>query len=257
MVERFPTAMSVRESSTAQDSIGMLTRSARCRKLLWGLASLAALGCGGDQGPHPSLRLSILGHVLSAEPAPVPVAGATVALREFQGLESSRILVQTTTDQAGAYQLTYIFTSICKAPDQPGFWIEAAAERYEMKSTISFDVPFSDPPVYCTNDPQTIDLSLQPLGWLRVLTGTTGSPQDPDGYAPVLTGKFPYPLGEMSLAYPMGANDEQVIELLPGQFSLELTDVAGNCTVVGDNPRTVVVAARDTAVTAFQVTCAP
>lgn len=235
----------------------MRTRSAHCRKLPWGMASLAALGCGGDQGPHPTMHLSIRGHVLSTDPAPVPVAGTTVALREFQGLETSRTLVQTTTDQAGAYQLNYTFTSICQAPDQPGFWIEAAAERYERKSTISFDQPFSDPPVYCTNDPQTFDLSLQPLGWLRLITGTTGSPQDPDGYAPVVTGKFPYPNGEMSLAYPMGANAEQVIELLPGQFALELTDVAGNCTVAGDNPRVVVVAASDTAVTTFHVSCAP
>ena len=63
----------------------MRTRSARCSKLLWGMASLAALGCGGDQGPHPTLRLSIRGHVLSTDPAPVPVAGATVALRVCRG----------------------------------------------------------------------------------------------------------------------------------------------------------------------------
>jgi len=92
-----------------------------------------------------------------------------------------------------------------------------------------------------------INLSLQPLGSLRVLTSTSGSGLDPDGYDLVLDG---------TLAYPMGVNDEQVLPMLPGEYSLELTEIAGNCTVAGDNPRTVTVAARETTVFTFQVTCA-
>ena len=107
---------------------------------------------------------------------------------------------------------------------------------------------FSDPVIYCTNEPQVIDLSLQPFGWLQVITNTSGSGLDPDGYTLVFDGRF---------AYPMGLNDEQVLSQLPGQYSLELTEVAGNCTVAGDNPHTVTVTARDTTVSTFQVTCAP
>jgi hypothetical protein len=52
-------------------------------------------------------------------------------------------------------------------------------------------------------------------------------------------------------------NTEQTLPLLPGPFTLELTDVAGNCTVAGDNPRAVTVAPRETVVSTFEVTCAP
>lgn len=227
-------------------------------RLVW-LLMVGVLGCGdgGDQGPPPPVRLSIQGQVLSAEPSPLSVAGATVALRDFKGFESSQTLAQTTSSQAGRYQLTYTFTSLCKSPDQAGYWIEASAKGYEMRSTISFDTPFSDPPIYCTNDPQVIDLSLQPLGWLQLTTKTGGSGVAPDSYSPTLTGRFPYLEGERSVAYPMGANAAQILELLPGQFALELTEVAGNCTVAGENPRTVTVAARDTVVSTFEVTCAP
>ena len=233
-------------------------RSAYCGKLFWVLASVAPLGCGGDnQGPPASVRLLIQGQILSADPTPVAVAGATVALRTFQGLDNSQTLVQTTNGQTGKYQLTYTFTSICEPQDKTLNWIEVTAEGYETASTFSADLSFqtwpSDPLIYCTRDPQVINLSLHPFGSLQMITNTSGSGLDPDGYTLLLGGKVGFPGG---LGYTMGLNDEQLVQLLPGQYSLELTEVAGNCTVAEDNPRTVTVAARDTTVSTFQVTCA-
>jgi len=135
--------------------------------------------------------------------------------------------------------------------------IAVSASGYETKSTFSVVTPFSDPPIYCTNDPQEINLSLNPLGGLQLITNTSGSGLDPDGYWPVLTGKFFSADGDMSIAYPMGVNAQQILPLLPGQFALELTELAENCTVAGDNPRTVTVPARDTVASTFEVTCAP
>jgi hypothetical protein len=99
-----------------------------------------------------------------------------------------------------------------------------------------------------------IDLSLHPFGSLQVITNTTGSGLDPDGYA-LHVGE---PLDDAVIEYLMGLNDEAILsQVLPGEYSLELTEVAGNCAVAGDNPRTVTVAARDMTVSTFQVTCAP
>ena len=211
----------------------MRARAVWCRKLLWILVWGAAVGCGGDdQGPPP----------------PVAVAGATVALRHFKGLLGSpETLAQTTTNQTGNYQLSYAFSSLCEPQDNTTDWLEVMADGYQSASTF-VSPEFSDPVILCTSEPQVINLSLQPLGSLRVLTSTSGSGLDPDGYDLVLDG---------TLAYPMGVNDEQVLPMLPGEYSLELTEIAGNCTVAGDNPRTVTVAARETTVFTFQVTCAP
>lgn len=230
----------------------MRARSANCRKLLWSLAWGAALGCGGDQGPFPTVRLSIQGQVLSADPTPVAVAGAIVALRHFKGLLGNpESLAETSTDQAGNYRLTYTSTSACEPTDNTTDWIEASADGYETASTFASPA-FSDPVIYCTDEPQVINLSLQPFGALQVITNTSGSGLDPDGYALHLGGGVSGGVDE----YPMGLNDQLILsQLRPGQYSLELTDVAGNCTVAEDNPRTVTMAGRDTTVSTFQVAC--
>jgi hypothetical protein len=174
-----------------------------------------------------------------------------VALRAFEGLTGSKTLAHTTTGAAGGYQLSYVFTSVCGPQDNTLDWIEVSAEGYATTSTLTFDPSLptwpSDPPIYCTSDPQVINLSLQPFGFLRVTTTTGGPGLDSDGYA-LIVGQ---------LGYPMGMNDDRILPEVPGQYSLELTEVAANCAVAGDNPRTVAVAARDTAVSTFQVTCAP
>ncbi len=217
-------------------------------KLIGALALVAALGCGGDQGPYPTVRLLIQGQIFSADPVPAVIPRATVALYHFQGLLGNpQIAARTTADHTGHYRLQHTYTSICEAPDEAGYWIEASAEGYETESTFTFDNQYSDPPIYCTNEPQVINLSLQPFGTLQVITNTRGSGLDPDGHALLVGG----------LGYPMGVNDELILsQLRPGQYSLELIEVAGNCTVAGDNPRTVTVAARDTTVSTVQVTCA-
>jgi hypothetical protein len=230
----------------------MQSHSACCRELLWVLASVASLGCGGDHGPYPTVRLSIRGQVLSADPTPVAVAGATVSLRAFLGLSSSKTLAHAITGQTGNYQLNYSFTSICEPQDNTLDWIEASADGYQNATTFSNDDPSlptwpSDPPIYCTNEPQVINLSLEPFGSLQMITSTTGSGLDPDGYLLLLDGN----------GYSTGPNDELVLSKMPGQYSLELTEVAGNCAVAGDNPRTVTVTARETTVSTFQVTCSP
>ena len=131
-------------------------------KVLRALAWAAALGCGGgggDQGPPPALTLTIQGQVVRAGQDPVPIPGASVLLREW--LEPD-VRARVTTDAAGRYQLRYTYNTDCEPTDHPLMWLEASAEGYWLTSTASvLSGQWSDPPIYCTANPQTIDLSLR------------------------------------------------------------------------------------------------
>lgn len=82
---------------------------------------------------------------------------------------------------------------------------------------------------------------------LRIRTATTGTDQDRDDYIVSLVD---------SATQNIGLNAERGWDrLLPGDYGLELLDVAANCTVGGENPRTVTMVPIDTVVTVFNVSC--
>jgi hypothetical protein len=84
-------------------------------------------------------------------------------------------------------------------------------------------------------------------GRLRVITRTTGEDPDDDGYVLRVNDED---VGGIE------NNDEQTIsDLAPGDYTVELGDVADNCEVADENPRTVTVTAGETAETEFDVTC--
>jgi hypothetical protein len=84
-------------------------------------------------------------------------------------------------------------------------------------------------------------------GDLEVTTTTSGSDPDPDGYTVTVDGGPSQPIASNGTVTFVGVAE--------GNHSVELTGVAGNCTVGGANPRTVVVPFGGTATTAFGVTC--
>ena len=219
------------------------------------------IACGHDEGPPPTVRLSIRGHVLTADPISAPVVGATVGLWQFKGLTSSERIAHATTDHTGSYQLNYSFTSICADSERLLHWLEGSAEGYETVRTLTNDDPSlptwpSNPPIYCTSSPQTIDLVMHPVGTLRAITNTGGPGLDPDGFNLRVAGEGP--ATGVDRRYAIGINEELVLpELRAGPYLLELLEVAENCAVAGDNPRTVTVAAREETVSTFQVTCTP
>jgi dipeptidyl aminopeptidase/acylaminoacyl peptidase len=78
-------------------------------------------------------------------------------------------------------------------------------------------------------------------------TTTTGSPIDPDGYRVSIDG------GE---AVPIGTNASFTVDAIaPGAHSILLSEVSPECTVTGENPRTLTVAAGTTTETTFSVSC--
>jgi len=84
-------------------------------------------------------------------------------------------------------------------------------------------------------------------GNLTVSTSTTGSNLDPDGYTVTVDG------GESQTVASNGS--VTFTGLSAGSHSVQLTGVAGNCTVSGANPQTVNVPSGGTASTTFTVTC--
>lgn len=131
------------------------------RRMVTVVACAAAVACGGDEGPHPTVTLRIQGVIRSSDASATPIQGARIALREFL---NPQILVQTTTDHIGRYELQHTFTSVCEPADELVDWIEASADGFEPASTFTSEAGhYSDPPIYCTSEIQVIDLALQPL----------------------------------------------------------------------------------------------
>jgi hypothetical protein len=86
------------------------------------------------------------------------------------------------------------------------------------------------------------------VGDLDVTTATSGSDLDPDGYTVTVDG---------GSSQAIGSNGTVTFTALAeGDYSVELTGIADNCTVSGANPRTVAVSFDATGSTTFTVTCA-
>ena len=84
-------------------------------------------------------------------------------------------------------------------------------------------------------------------GDLTVSTTTTGSDLDPDGYTVTVDG---------SQSQAIATNGSVTFSgLAAGDHRVALSGVAGNCSVSGDNPRTVTVPAGGTGSTTFSVSC--
>src|SRR5206468_6915811 len=86
-----------------------------------------------------------------------------------------------------------------------------------------------------------------PTGDLTVTAATTGQDLDPDGYTVTVDGGQSRSLGVNTSTTYSG--------LTATSHTVELTGIAGNCTVSGQNPRTVTVATSGTTTT-FTITCA-
>lgn len=85
-------------------------------------------------------------------------------------------------------------------------------------------------------------------GALRVMARTTGEGADANGYKVAVDG---------GATQSIGVNGDLLITgLAPSDHEVELSDVAANCSVDGENPRTVLVEAAGTSDLTFQVSCA-
>ncbi len=84
-------------------------------------------------------------------------------------------------------------------------------------------------------------------GTLDITTSTSGAEQDADGYSVQIDAQTPRAIGPAATL--------TTTEVTPGNHTVLLGEVAANCTVSGDNPRTVSVTAGEIATVSFAVTC--
>ena len=100
------------------------------------------------------------------------------------------------------------------------------------------------PALGCSGDSLTVP---ETAGTLAITTSISGPEPDADGFSVQIDGGPAQPIGATAtLTTP---------ELTPGDHTVQLSDMAGNCSVAGDNPRTVSVTAGETATVTFAVTC--
>jgi len=98
-----------------------------------------------------------------------------------------------------------------------------------------------------TAPPPNPDLIPLPLSTLAVTTSTTGTDVDPDGYTVTVDG---------ASSQHVAPNGSVLFLLLPvGNHTVLLSEVAANCAVAGDNPRTVQSLLGLLASTQFDVSC--
>lgn len=100
------------------------------------------------------------------------------------------------------------------------------------------------------NNPRTVALTnalvetdFEVTCGLTVTAATTGTDLDPDGYDVIVDGGDPINLADI--------NGSLWFDIAPGMHSVELTGVADNCSVTGDNSRDVTAPAEET----FEVDC--
>jgi hypothetical protein len=91
------------------------------------------------------------------------------------------------------------------------------------------------------------ELTAPTTGTIEVTTSTSGDEPDPDGYTLTLDDVEVQAIGVAASA--------TLPDLPPGTYRIGLTGISANCTVSGGNPRTVTVAAGETAAEAMTVVC--
>jgi Tol biopolymer transport system component len=84
-------------------------------------------------------------------------------------------------------------------------------------------------------------------GTLEVTTSTSGGEQDPDGYTVQVDGASAQAIG--------AAATLTTSDVTAGSHTVHLGEVAANCSVSGDNPRTVSIAGGEVTKVVFAVTC--
>jgi hypothetical protein len=84
-------------------------------------------------------------------------------------------------------------------------------------------------------------------GSLAVTTTTSGTNTDADGYTIQIDSEQPAAIGSAATV--------QFSDLTVGDHTILLAGLASNCTVTGENPRTVIIIADETTPASFAVTC--
>ena len=190
--------------------------------------SLALLGCGGEDLSAPTTgQIVATTSTTGAEPDP---DGFTLSLDGLQAVAIDANGSHSFTVMEGGHTLDLGGLA-------PNCSVEAGTRRAVPVAAgdtvaVSFDVVCG-----------------ATTGGLHVVTTSSGTPADPDGYSLIVDQGQPQAIGANA--------DVSLTGLAAGNHAVELSGVAGNCSVSGDNPVTVAVSAGQVTQLAFTVACAP
>jgi hypothetical protein len=188
-----------------------------------------AMGCGGDDSLDTTPTTAAVTVTTATTGAEQDPDGYTVqidaAAPEAIGIAAS---IENTTLSPGNHsvQLSGVAPN-CMVAENPQVLTVAAG----ASATVAFQVT-------CAATTGTLD----------VATTTTGPSPDPDGYAVTIDGADQ---GTLAVSATLS-----VPSLAPGEHTVGLSGVAGNCQVQADNPRPVTVTAGSSVNASFTVTCA-
>ena len=196
------------------------------RLILWA-APLLTLACGGDGGTDvvlPSLRVTTAstGVEVDADGYAVSIDGSTA---QPIGVNSTM-----TADGLADGQHTVELSGVAATCSVEGENPRAVSVAAGATATVAFVITCS-----------------AGAGSVQVVTATTGTATDPDGFSVLLDGSSVGAIGASSTSTLGGIS--------AGSHVIELTGLAVNCGVLGENPRAVMVAAGSTAQVEFAVTC--
>ncbi len=197
--------------------------------ILW-TAPFAGLACGGDGGTDvvlPSLRITTATTGAETDPD-----GYSVSVDE-QAAQAIGLNATLTVDRLAEGQHTVELSGMAGNCAVGGENPRPANVVSGATATVAFVITCS--PI----SPGT--------GSVQVVTATSGSGTDPDGFSLLLDGADQGPIGVSATGSLAG--------LTPGSHTIGLTGLAANCQVSGENPRAITVPSGGTAQVAFAVTC--
>lgn len=198
------------------------------KKLVLWAAPLAGLACGGEGGTDvvlPSLRITTATTGAELDPDGY---GVSIDGRPAQPIGlAATLTVDRLTEGAHTVELSGLSASCAVGGENPRTVSVAASATATTAFVITCSVT---------------------TGSLQVITTTSGSGTDPDGFALMIDGVDRGAIGVSATATIAG--------LAPGSHAVALTGLAANCQVAGDNPRAVMLPAGGSSGVAFAVTCA-
>ena len=201
--------------------------------------------------------------------------------RAWQGALAAGSLValgascRSVTDLPETGEIGVLVTTAGPEPDRNGYWVEvdgSTSRSLGVEDSTSFEVTPGNHGVELTDLADNcsvggtvsrsvtvtaggtarlrFEVACAATASLRVITRSTGSPADPNGYQLGVTGRGFRPIGA----------DQSIIMtgFSPGSVSVQLAGLAPNCTVTGGgtDARRVTLVGGDTAEVNFEVSCA-
>ena len=223
-----PATSPPRSQATLADCREHSTR--RCRRGSLALAALLSLACGGGEPVGPLTGAVAVSTSTTGE-LPDP-DGYTLLLDGLDRQPIGAAEADTLADLAPGTHLVGL-AGIAPNCELQGDNPRGVAVAAGATTLATFILTCAEP--------------VPEAGSLRVTTATSGASADADGYTVTLEGDAARPIGTSgSITIP---------NLVPGEYSVELGGVAGNCAVSGDNPRIITVATAATATATFSVVC--